>query len=73
MILKKVKNYFNSYPENCVNIINALGKGLYEQESFNEFISFVGSIVANEHNSKKKLNYIRMTDGAITALERFAS
>lgn len=70
--MKKVKNYFNSYPENCVNIINALGKALNEHDSFKEFVTFVGGLVANEHNSKKKLNFIRMTDGIISSLEKFS-
>lgn len=73
MILKKVKNYFNSYPESCVNIINALGKGLTEYEGFKELLTFVSGLVATEHNSKKKLNFIRMTSGIITSLEKFSS
>lgn len=47
LILKKVKNYFNSYPENCVNIVNALGQGLTEIDSFREFITFISGIVSN--------------------------
>jgi len=33
-ILKKVKNYFANYPEQCVGIMNALAKALVSQETF---------------------------------------
>ncbi len=67
-ILKKVKNYFPTYPEQSVAIINSIGASLTTYETFKEFVSFVGVVVANEHNSKKKLNFLKMTQGAITAL-----
>lgn len=66
--MKKIKNYFNSYPENSVNIMIALGKSLQEPDSFKEFVQFISSLVANEHNSKKKLTYLRMSTGVINTL-----
>ncbi len=46
-ILKKVKNYFPSYPEASLGIMNALGAALASNESFKEFISFVSIVAAN--------------------------
>lgn len=47
LIMKKAKNYFATYPEPCVGIMNSLGNSLTSYESFKEFLSFVGGIVAN--------------------------
>ncbi len=67
-IMKKVKNYFATYPEPCVGIMNSLGNSLTSYESFKDFVSFIGGVVGNEHNSKKKLNFLKMTEGVIHSL-----
>ena len=72
-ILRKVKNYFGTYPEASVGIMNAIGGALSSYETFKEFVSFVGGVIANEHNSKKKLNFLKMTEDCIKALEKFSS
>lgn len=46
-ILKKVKNYFGSYPEISAAIINTIGGAITSYPIFKEFISFVSSLVAN--------------------------
>lgn len=68
VIFKKVKNYFANYPEFTLGIMNSLGKAIETYDLFKEFITFVGGIVSNEHNSKKKLNFLKMTEGAIESL-----
>jgi hypothetical protein len=71
-ILKKIKMYFPSYPEACVGIMNSLGNALTTVESFKELISFLGGVISSEPNSKKKLNFLKMTEGTIDALKRFS-
>jgi len=70
-ILKKIKNYFPGFPEASIAIMCSLGNALTTADSYKEFLSFLSGIISNEHNSKKKLNYLKMTEGAIDALTRF--
>jgi histone deacetylase complex regulatory component SIN3 len=63
--LNKIKNLFSNNPETAIKIVVALTRGLTEEKSIKEVITFISGLISAEPNIKKKIVYIKMLKGVL--------
>ena len=67
-LMQQVKNLFQGHPIISTRLVQALTKHLSHPDALNDATRFVLSMLATEHNAKKKIVYVRMLEGPVASI-----
>lgn len=67
-LVYKIKHLFLGNVETAIRIVNTLTKNIADERVVKDYVGFILGLMGGEHNSKRKIVYVRMLEGIVESL-----